>query len=73
MTFRIAVGGIHTECSTSSPVLMQPEDFRVLRGPDDPEDFSNPLRLLAQGIAFTDPVTGEHRRFGSKRVLAWPA
>ncbi|EKF60881.1 hypothetical protein QWE_03783 [Agrobacterium albertimagni AOL15] len=33
MTFRIAVGGIHTECSTSSPVLMQPEDFRVLRGP----------------------------------------
>lgn len=34
MTFRIAVGGIHTECSTSSPVLMQPEDFRVLRGQD---------------------------------------
>jgi microcystin degradation protein MlrC len=34
MTFRIAVGGIHTECSTSSPVLMRPEDFRVLRGPD---------------------------------------
>ncbi|KQS74062.1 microcystin degradation protein MlrC [Rhizobium sp. Leaf384] len=32
MTFRIAVGGIHTECSTSSPVLMKPEDFRVLRG-----------------------------------------
>lgn len=34
MTLRIAVGGIHTECSTSSPVLMQPEDFRVLRGPE---------------------------------------
>jgi microcystin degradation protein MlrC len=32
MTYRIAFGGIHTECSTSSPVLMQPEDFRVLRG-----------------------------------------
>jgi microcystin degradation protein MlrC len=31
---RIAVGGIHTECSTYSPVLMQPEDFRVLRGKD---------------------------------------
>ena len=29
---RIAVGGIHTECSTSSPVLMQAEDFRELRG-----------------------------------------
>lgn len=29
---RIAVGGIHTECSTYSPVFMQAEDFRVLRG-----------------------------------------
>ncbi|MVA58689.1 M81 family metallopeptidase [Agrobacterium vitis] len=34
MELRIAVGGIHTECSTSSPVLMQIEDFRVLRGDD---------------------------------------
>lgn len=31
---RVAVGGIHTECSTYSPVLMQPEDFRVMRGQD---------------------------------------
>lgn len=29
---RIAVGGIHTECSTYSPVLMRQEDFRVFRG-----------------------------------------
>ncbi|WBU59878.1 M81 family metallopeptidase [Paracoccus albus] len=29
---RIAVGGIHTECSTYSPVLMRTGDFRVLRG-----------------------------------------
>lgn len=29
---RIAVGGIHTECSTYSPVLMTEEDFLVLRG-----------------------------------------
>ncbi|MEJ8307627.1 M81 family metallopeptidase [Agrobacterium larrymoorei] len=34
MVLRIAVGGIHTECSTYSPVLTQPEDFRVLRGED---------------------------------------
>jgi microcystin degradation protein MlrC len=33
-TFRIAVGGIHTECSTYSPVLMHAQDFRVLRGAD---------------------------------------
>lgn len=40
--FRIAVGGIHTECSTYSPVLMTAEDFRVLRGPVLPasEDFA---------------------------------
>jgi microcystin degradation protein MlrC len=31
---KIAVGGIHTECSTYSPVLMAVEDFRVLRGSD---------------------------------------
>jgi microcystin degradation protein MlrC len=31
---RIAVGGIHTECSTYSPVLMTVEDFRVLRDAD---------------------------------------
>ncbi len=31
---KIAVGGIHTECSTYSPVLMAVEDFRVLRGTD---------------------------------------
>ncbi|WP_160006173.1 M81 family metallopeptidase [Rhizobium sp. 18055] len=31
---RIAVGGIHTECSTYSPVLMAVEDFRVMRGAD---------------------------------------
>lgn len=36
MTHRIAVGGIHTECSTYSPVLMQPEDFRVVSGDDLP-------------------------------------
>lgn len=35
-TFRIAAGGIHTECSTYSPVLMQARDFRVLRGEDLP-------------------------------------
>lgn len=32
-------------------------------------DYSEPLRLLAREIAFTDPVTGETRRFASQRVL----
>jgi tRNA pseudouridine32 synthase/23S rRNA pseudouridine746 synthase len=45
---------------------------RVLRGPQGAEDFANPLRLLAQAIAFTDPVTGEARAFQSQRALDWP-
>lgn len=45
----------------------------VRRGPDEPEDFSDPLRLLAQGIAFTDPVTGSRRQFESALKLEWPA
>lgn len=45
---------------------------KVLRGPDDAEDFVEPLKLLARSIAFTDPVTGEARAFRSRLELAWP-
>ena len=45
---------------------------RVRRGPNDAEDFADPLRLLARGIAFSDPVTGEARSFESQRTLDWP-
>ncbi|MCX5495295.1 M81 family metallopeptidase [Kaistia dalseonensis] len=33
---RIAVGGIHTECSTYNPLLARLEDFTVLRGAEIP-------------------------------------
>ncbi|GAB3356100.1 MULTISPECIES: pseudouridine synthase [Giesbergeria] len=37
---------------------------------DPPEgDFSRPLQLLAQSLAFDDPLTGQHRRFVSGRQL----
>ena len=45
----------------------------VLRGPEDAEDFAEPLRLLASSIAFADPVTGMPRRFESRRAIDWPA
>lgn len=45
------------------PVL-QPE-----LAPGAEPDYTEPLRLLAREIAFTDPVTGEARRFESQRVL----
>lgn len=38
-------------------------------GGDEPD---NPLRLLAAGIAFTDPVSGEDRSFASQRRLHFP-
>ena len=41
----------------------------VLRGPDEEEDFSQPLQLLAHRVAFTDPVTGQAREFHSARQL----
>ncbi len=38
--------------------------------PDAPPDWSHPLQLLAREIAFADPVTGQVRRFTSRRRLA---
>ena len=34
-----------------------------------PEDFSQPLQLLAQGLEFTDPIRGDRREFVSRRTL----
>jgi tRNA pseudouridine32 synthase/23S rRNA pseudouridine746 synthase len=44
---------------------------KVLRGPDEIEDFCQPLQLLAQKIAFTDPISGEEREFASEQKLVW--
>ncbi len=37
---------------------------------DAPPDYAQPLQLLAREIAFTDPLSGENRRFVSGRRLA---
>jgi tRNA pseudouridine32 synthase/23S rRNA pseudouridine746 synthase len=42
---------------------------QVLRGPHEADDFSSPMQLLAQRIAFTDPVTGQERDWQSQRFL----
>ena len=44
----------------------------VRRAPGEVEDFAQPLGLLAQAIAFDDPITGAARRFHSLQTLAWP-
>jgi tRNA pseudouridine32 synthase / 23S rRNA pseudouridine746 synthase len=37
--------------------------------PDNTDDFSRPLQLLAKAVAFRDPLTGITRRFESARAL----
>lgn len=50
--------------------LFYPE---IVHGPEVAhEDWSQPLRLLARRLAFTDPCTGEARLFESRLVLDWP-
>ncbi len=36
------------------------------------DEVGNPLRLLAESIAFRDPVTGEERSFASRQQLHFP-
>jgi len=38
--------------------------------PENTDDFDKPLQLLAKSVAFTDPITGEPRRFTSPRNLS---
>ncbi|PXW99408.1 23S rRNA-/tRNA-specific pseudouridylate synthase [Sphaerotilus hippei] len=44
---------------------LQPEP-----SPSAEPDWSGPLQLLARAIEFTDPVSGERRRFESRRTLS---
>ena len=45
----------------------------VRRGPQEPDDWTQPLQLLARGLGFTDPLTGQARWFESRRTLAMAA
>ncbi|NBF03712.1 pseudouridine synthase [Pseudomonas sp. Fl5BN2] len=38
---------------------------------DAEDDYANPLKLLAQGLRFIDPLTGEEREFESGISLQW--
>jgi tRNA pseudouridine32 synthase/23S rRNA pseudouridine746 synthase len=58
--------------SLGIPILGDPV-YPVVRDEPAPEDFSDPLQLLASVLEFTDPVTGEPLRFTTRRTLAaWP-
>ena len=55
------------------PIESDPFYPTVLRGPDAPEDFSQPLQLLAHSVQFTDPITGKARQWTSGLRLQWPS
>lgn len=46
------------------------DDFYPVLTEQPLDDFSKPLQLLAKVLEFTDPLTGERRRFESLRSLA---
>jgi tRNA pseudouridine32 synthase/23S rRNA pseudouridine746 synthase len=52
------------------PIRNDPWYPTFIRGCED--NFDLPLQLLAKSIAFTDPISGEARRFESERELEWP-
>ncbi|MGQ0501594.1 MAG: pseudouridine synthase [Panacagrimonas sp.] len=50
-----------------APIVNDPFYPELLHAADD--DFSRPLKLLARSLAFVDPLSGEPRRFESRRTL----
>ncbi|WP_134732853.1 RluA family pseudouridine synthase [Amycolatopsis nivea] len=57
-------------CSLGIPILG--DDFYPELHEKPLDDFTKPLQLLAKVLEFDDPLTGEHRRFTSRRTLtAW--
>jgi len=58
-------------CALGIPIEGDQFYPEVLRGPEEIEDFSQALQLLAEKIAFTDPITGEKRKFKSQLWLSY--
>ena len=52
------------------PIEGDPFYPSLRHGPDEAEDFSQPLQLLAQSVQFTDPHTLQTRVFVSQRRLS---
>ena len=53
--------------SLGAPILN--DDFYPLVIAREPDDYSQPLKLLAAGLSFIDPVSGEARSFRSRLNL----
>ena len=45
------------------------DSFYPVALPSAPDDYANPLKLLARRICFLDPLSGDWREFSSRRNL----
>jgi tRNA pseudouridine32 synthase/23S rRNA pseudouridine746 synthase len=52
-----------------APICNDPFYPEVSEAADAMDDYTRPLKLLAQGLAFIDPLSGEQRRFESRLSL----
>ncbi|NQD93394.1 pseudouridine synthase, partial [Pseudomonas sp. CrR25] len=52
-----------------APICNDPFYPEVSDAQDTPDDYDRPLKLLAQGLVFVDPLSGEERRFESRLSL----
>ncbi|KRW62714.1 RluA family pseudouridine synthase [Pseudomonas sp. TTU2014-080ASC] len=52
-----------------APILHDPFYPQVTATPDAPDDYTKPLKLLARGLEFTDPLSGQLRQFSSRLSL----
>jgi len=62
---------LRVHCAAMGMPIVNDDYYPDLR-PEGPDDYARPLQLLARSLEFTDPVTGELRRFESERRLDFP-
>jgi tRNA pseudouridine32 synthase/23S rRNA pseudouridine746 synthase len=54
-----------------APICNDPFYPELTAAPDAADDFERPLKLLARGLHFRDPLSGEPRTFTSRLQLDW--
>ena len=59
---------LRVHCAALGMPIVNDSLYPVMR-PEAPDDFAQPLRLIARSVAFTDPVTGQQREFSSCRAF----
>lgn len=60
---------LRVHCAALGMPIVNDPIYPVLL-PEEDEDYSRPLKLLAKELAFADPVTGDARSFESRLTLA---